>query len=52
MTADEIDAISERIATSPNRQRANQFRAIADSEAKQIEERIAAAIRLGAVRRS
>jgi hypothetical protein len=46
MTADEIDAMAERIATSPNRQRANQFRAIADSEAKQIEERIAAAIRL------
>jgi hypothetical protein len=46
MTPEAVDEIAQRIVTSPNRQRANQFRAIADSEAKQIKERIAAAVRL------
>jgi hypothetical protein len=44
VTADEIDAISERIVASPNRKRVDEFRAIADRDAKQTEERIAAAI--------
>ena len=52
MTPDELRREAERIVTSPNRERANQFRASADSEAKQIEERIATAVRLRAVQRS
>jgi len=52
MTPDELRREAERLATGPNRERANQFRASADGEAKQIEERIATAVRLRAVQRS
>jgi len=43
---EELSREARRIETSPNRKRADELRAIADKEAKRIEERIAAAIRL------
>jgi hypothetical protein len=49
---DELRREAERIVTNPNRQRAEQFRAIADREAKLIDSRIAAAVRLRSVWRS
>jgi hypothetical protein len=43
---EELSREARRIESSPNRKRADELRAIADKEAKRIEERIAAAIRL------
>jgi hypothetical protein len=51
MTPEAVDQISREahlIANSPNRKRADEFEAIADREAKPIEGRIAAAVRLRA----
>jgi hypothetical protein len=43
---DELRRKAERIVNSANAKRAEEFRAIADRDAKQIEDRIAAAVRL------
>jgi hypothetical protein len=46
VTPEIANELAERIVNSPNAMRAAQFKAIADREAKLIDERIAAAVRL------
>jgi hypothetical protein len=51
-TVEELRRRAHLIANSPNRKRADEFRAIADREAKLIDGRMAAAVRLRSVWRS
>ena len=48
---DELRRRAERVVNSPNAKRVEEFRAIADREAKQIEDRILAAVRLRETRK-